>query len=79
MRSKFFVFILTFLYFISSWKFILRINIVNNFSSGERNFEELWPDYDFLPASLVEEEDEKSDISVENSEKKQETVEDEYS
>lgn len=42
-------------------------------------FEELWPDYDFLPASLVEEEDEKSDISVENSEKKQETVEDEYS
>ncbi|CAG9531550.1 unnamed protein product [Cercopithifilaria johnstoni] len=41
-------------------------------------FEELWPDRDFLPAALVEE-NEKSDVNAPNSEEKQKAMEEEYS
>ncbi|VDN90498.1 unnamed protein product [Brugia pahangi] len=38
-------------------------------------FEELWPDRDFLPPSLIEEESEESDVNLANIERKQEVIE----
>ncbi|EJW82619.1 hypothetical protein WUBG_06470 [Wuchereria bancrofti] len=39
-------------------------------------FKEIWPDRDFLPPSLIEEENEESDVNLANIERKQKVIED---